>query len=313
METVQLVGGDYEHALGLEQERDGVRIRYTRGSPSAIFGKMILEQCYETCEFSLANLIMLMDKGAKWLSAIPVFPNRAFRHHILYVRKDSGIRGPEDLRGKRLAVEDYSMTAAVWVRGLLNEEYGVSWRDISWFCDNRQGRFQPPAAAKVTLLEGDPESLLEAGRVDAMMSSAPRDEHRPPQERKFRRLFEPAQQIEEDYYKRTGIFPINHCIVIRSDVLARLPHLPKLLFDIYLESKRAAYRRKLGASLVPWSKLYWSNIFDVFGGDPLPYGLTDSNIKVVSRLADYLHEQQLIDHIPTLESLFLPDSLAFRE
>ena len=313
MEHVQLVGGDYEHALGLETERDGIRFQYARGSPSAIFGKMIAERCYEACEFSLANLIILKSKGADWLSAIPVFPNRAFRHNTLFVPRGSDIRKPGDLRGRRLAVEDYAMTAAVWIRGLLNEEYGVSWRDISWYCDNRQGGFPTPADADVTLVKDDPETLLEQGRVDAMMSFGPRDEQRPLRERRFRRLFEPAQQVEEDYFRRTGIYPINHCVTIRSDVLTRLPALAKTLFDVYTESKRAAYRRKLGTTLMPWAKLYWPSAFDVFGGDPLPYGWTDLNIKVVERLAAYLHEQQLIDRVPVLEQLFLPESLAFRE
>jgi 4,5-dihydroxyphthalate decarboxylase len=312
-EKVVLYGGDYEHTLALAGSHEGLVIDYHHGSPSAIFAKMIAERAYEACEFSLANLLILRDQGADWLSAIPVFPNRAFRHHTLFVRRDSDIQSPADLRGRRIGLEDYSMTAAVWVRGFLNEDYGVNWRDVAWFCDNRQGRFSPPAEANVTLIEDDPESMLEAGTVDAIMSFGPRDERRPPGDRKLRRLFHDAQKTEQGYYERTGIYPINHCVTIRNDVLERIPSLPKTLFNTYLASKKAAYQRKLGTTLVPWAKLYWPAAFEIFGGDPLPYGLTDSNKAVVAKLGVYLHEQKLIRKIPSLDSLFLSESLAYSE
>ena len=98
-------------------ERD--RLRYTTAPLRDVFFRMLTERSYEVCEFSLANYLMLKDRGADWLHAVPVFPYRAFRHSTLYVRKDSPLREPADLRGKRIGVPDFSMTAAVWTRGIL--------------------------------------------------------------------------------------------------------------------------------------------------------------------------------------------------
>ena len=118
-EAIDVAGGDYEHTLGLAGIRDGIDIRYTTAPLRDVFLRMLTERCYEACEFSLSNYLMLRDRGADWLHAIPVFPYRAFRHSTLYVRKDSSLREPADLRGKRVGVPDFSMTAAVWTRGIL--------------------------------------------------------------------------------------------------------------------------------------------------------------------------------------------------
>src|SRR5690606_16006607 len=120
---IEFVGGDHEHTLGMSQERHGIRINYTTAPLMPVFERMISERAYEACEFSLANYIMLKDRGADWLSAIPVFPQRAFRHANFYLRQDSPIQEPSQLRGRRIGVPDYSMTLAVWMRGILFEQY----------------------------------------------------------------------------------------------------------------------------------------------------------------------------------------------
>lgn len=310
---VDLSGADYEHTMALDGIRHGVEIRYTARPVMEIFRRMIAERAFEACEFSLSNYILLKDLGADWLSAIPIFPNRSFRQNTLFVRRDSELVEPAQLRGKKIGVEDYSMTAAVWVRGFLNEEYGVHWRELNWCCDASQRRFAAPAEVKITPVASDLENMLLEGELDAIMSFGPRDERLPPDQRRLRRLIANVEVVEREYLQRTGIYPINHCVVIRKDILDRIPDSPQCLFEAYANSKASAYRRKLGATLVPWGKRHWTDVFDLFGGDPLPYGLTGPNRKVVGKLAEYLHEQQLIAKVPEIDGLFVSESAGFRE
>jgi 4,5-dihydroxyphthalate decarboxylase len=313
IQTVELVGADYEHTMGLEGVIEGVDITYKAQPVTNIFGRMISERSFEACEFSLSNYILLKDSGAKWLDAIPVFPNRSFRHNTLFVRCDSELVEPLQLRGRKIGVEDYSMTAAVWVRGLLNEQYGVHWRELDWYAQASQKRFPAPNGVRVTAVSLDLETMLLDGQLDAIMSFGPRDERLPVEKRRLRRLIPNVEEVERAYFRNTGIYPINHCVVIRSDLSARIPEIPRVLFHAYVDSKASAYKRRVGATMIPWGKRFWTDILDFFGGDPLPYGLTEANRKVISKLIDYLHEQKLISSRPSVDALFVRDSVAYRE
>ena len=310
---VELYGGDHEHTLSLPGESGALAIDYRVAPIMELFARMINERAFEACEFSLANYILLKDAGADWLHAIPVFPNRSFRHNTLYVRADSKLTDPAELRGRKLGVPDYSMTAAVWVRGFLNEQYGVHWSEVAWYCDAAHTRFRAPEGARVTAVSSDLETLLLDGEIDALVSMGTRDERLPREQRKLRRLIPDVENVEREYYTRTGIYPINHCVVVRSDLLEKVPEVPKLLFDAYAASKARAYERRLGATLVPWGKRYWTDVFDFFGGDPLPYGLTERNRAVVAKLDEYLHEQKFTSKRWTPESLFVEGAADFRE
>jgi 4,5-dihydroxyphthalate decarboxylase len=303
-ETVEVTGGDYEHTLGLAGLRDGIDIRYRTAPMRDVFLRMLTERCYQACEFSLSNYLMLKDRGADWLHAIPVFPYRAFRHSTLYVRKDGPLREPADLRGKRVGVPDFSMTAAVWTRGILADQYGVRWQDLHWVVSGKQ-RFATLPGVMLESVNGDLESLLVEGKIDALLTPQTADARKPASERQLRSLIADAQTAEEAYLQTFGIYPINHVVVIRSDVLQRLPGLPRALFEAYEQAKTRAYTRQLGTTLMPWGARYWKQAFDRFGGDPLPYGLGDINRKVVGTLARFLHEQKLIERKPDLQTLFL--------
>lgn len=302
-EAIEVTGGDYEHTLCLAGVRDGIDLRYTTAPLRDVFLKMLTERSYEVCEFSLSNYLMLKDRGADWLHAIPVFPYRAFRHSTLYVRKDSPLREPADLRGKRIGVPDFSMTAAVWTRGILADQYGVQWQDIQWVVSGKQ-RFTTLPGVTLEPADGALENLLAEGKIDALLTPQIADARIPENERKFRSLIADAQAAEEAYLRTFGIYPINHVVVIRSDVLQRLPGLPRVLFAAYEQAKARAYTRKLGTTLMPWGARHWEKMFDMFGRDPLPYGFNDINRKVVGTLARFLHEQKLIEHQPDLDVLF---------
>jgi 4,5-dihydroxyphthalate decarboxylase len=309
---VQFYGGDYEHVLGLSGKWHGIDLEYVERPLLEIFEGMLNERRYECCEFSLANYIMLKDRGAEWLHAVPVFPYRAFRHSTLYVRRDSPMKGPEDLRGKRVGVPDYSMTAAVWTRGILKEQYGVDWADMHWIASGRQ-RFDALPGTPLEVVSTDLEADLIEGRIDALLTPTPSDEKKPAAERRLRSLIADVQKAEEDYVRDFGVYPINHVLVIRDDTLERLPALPCALFDAFADAKARAYKRRLGTTLMPWGMRHWNKVFDQFGGNPLPYGLTEINRDVVQRLADFLFDQKLISKKTGVDELFIPESLKFVE
>lgn len=309
---IDLYGGDYEHVLGISGVREGIDIRYVERPLLEIFEGMLNERRYECCEFSLSNYIMLKDRAADWIHAIPVFPYRAFRHSTLYVRRDSPLKGPADLRGKRVGVPDYSMTAAVWTRGILKEQYGVDSADMRWVASGRQ-RFAALAGLPLEVVQSDLEEDLVAGRIDALLTPSPGDEKKPAAERRLRSLIADVQKAEEDYVRDYGVYPINHVVVIRDDALKRLPKLPQALFSAFAEAKARAYKRRLGTTLMPWGMRHWNKVFDQFGGNPLPYGLNKVNRDVVGKLAGFLFEQKLISKKPSVDELFIAESRAFSE
>ena len=299
-------GGDYEHVLDFSGDyAGGIRLRYAPMSTREIFERMLAERCFEVCEFSLANYLTLRASGEDWLSALPIFPYRAFRHGLAVTRIDSPLTDLAQLAGKRVGVPDYSMTAAVYARGLLAEEYGVPEGSITWVTRERQ-RLPIPSQAKVERTADNLEDLLLQGRIDALLEMSLRDSSLPPRLRRLRPVLADAEAAERDYYVRSGMFPIMHCVVIRSDVARAIPRLASAVWQAYTEGKARAYRRRLGTTLAPWSAGHWAKTFALFDGDPLPYGLTATNCRVIERFGTYLRNQGLIRTLPPMNELFSP-------
>ena len=305
-ETIEVTvsGGDYEHSLGIDgHTANGVRVRYAPLPVRQIFEGMLESRRFEACEFSLANYITLRGAGADWLTAIPVFPYRAFRHGLAVTRRESPITSLAALADTRIGVEDYSMTAAVWFRGILSEHYGVDPARIAWVTRAKQ-RFAVPAGARVDKTIDDLEGLLVDGSIDALLGFNLKDGALPAAERRLRTVLDDPEGEEQAYFERTGIYPIMHVVVLRKDVLEKHPGAAKAVSAAYAAAKARAYQRQLGTTLVPWGKSYWARTFARFGGDPLPYGLTRANRSNVAKLAEYLHEQGFIATVPEVDQLF---------
>ncbi len=304
MREVVLCGGDYEHVSAIPDSSDGtIRLTYRPMRLQQLFVSMLTKRAYEACEFSLANYLILRATGQDWLTAVAVFPYRAFRHALLVTRRESALTDLAQLAGKRIGLDDYSMTAAVWVRGLLRTDYGVDHRSITWITQREQ-RLPIPAGARVERTDADLESLLVAGELDAMLGFGLRDARLAPDQRRLRTLLPDPEAAERAYFARTRIYPINHCVVVRNDVLDALPQLPRLLADAYAAAKASAYARK-AASVLPWGGSRWSEDMALFDADPLPYGMTAINRSVVATLADDLREQGFIADVPQLDALFV--------
>lgn len=298
-------GGDYEHTLAVTSRQRGIGLEYRPTPIPQLFPKVLQRQPFDVCEFSLANYLMMRDRGADWLTAIPVFPNRAFRHGTPIVRRDSTITSFAQLRGKKVGIADYSMTGGVWTRGLLAEVYGVHWTEFDWISTS-QPRFAPPSDVRITLVEDDLEDMLDAGRIDALIDPAGRDGTLPWARRRFRPLLEGHEAHELDYYRQTGIFPIHHTIVLDRGAVALEPALPAAVYDAYCHSMSAAKQRRLGASFIPWANTAWGRVMNLFDEEPLQYGLSPANVRVIGKLLDYLLDQQLIARRMELSELFAP-------
>lgn len=296
-------GMEYEHTLGVPGVHGNVTLGYAPMRIQQTFDAMVPGRALEVCEFSLANYLTLRGTGNDWLTAIPVFPYRAFRQSLAVTRKDSALSDLRELAGRRVGVEDYSMTAAVWFRTLLREEYGVDHRSITWVTRRAQ-RLPRPAGAKVETTDADLETLAGEGAIDALLAVSSRDAKLPPRERRLRTVLRDPEAEERAYYERTRIYPIHHCIVVRNDVLERFPGIVDVLYGAYEGAKKRAYERRLGATLMPWASRHWTRTFDIFGGDPLPYGWTPANRAIVERLAANLHEQGFIPAVPDVDRLF---------
>lgn len=295
-------GGAYGHVDWLAGEYAGVRLDYRVTPLRQIFAGMLERKAFEVCEFSLANYLILRGSGEYWLTATTIFPQRAFRHSPVVTCKGSPLTDFTELRGKRVGVDDYSMTAAVWLRGLLLDEYGVDHRSITWVSAAKQ-RLPIPAGVRIERTEADLETLLIEGKIDAWLGMSPRDASLPDHERRLRPILSNPYPAERDYFARTRCFPINHCVVIRNDALSRVPNLPGAVAMAYGQTKARAYQRK-AASVLPWGTANWDADMELFGGDPLPYGLGDVNRSVVGTLARYLQEQGFVSTVPVIEDMF---------
>jgi 4,5-dihydroxyphthalate decarboxylase len=278
---------------------------------------MLRHQEFEVSELSLSNYTMLRARGDNAFMAIPVFPSRLFRHSCIYVNKSAGINAPADLIGKRIGVPEYSMTAAVFARGLLLHEYGVEPEIIEWFSGTQDGLQRPSRidfdlpGVKLTRmpLEQDMGPMLETGELDAIISpNAPKALARP--DSPVRRLFPDYRQTEKAYFKKTGIFPIMHTIVLRRDVYERHPWAARSLFDAFVKAKEWAYSQLVETDALkltlPWVVAETEETRRIMGRDFWPYGIHANRVSLEA-LPQYLHEQHLAPRVPAIEELFAFD------
>lgn len=312
--------GEYDRTRALAEgqvQPEGIELNYIAPySPAVTFWRMLKFREFDVAEISLSNYCILRAQGDDSLVGIPIFPNRVFRHSAFWVNVRSGVERPEDLAGKRLGVAEYHMTAAVWGRGILQHEYGVRPEQIWWFTGglNQAGREDRidaaiPADVRISFVPDKPlNDLLEHGEIDALLTPKPYFKQTP----NVRRLFPNAKQVEQEFYRRTGIFPIMHTIVIRRDVYERHPWIAASLYEAFEESKRRCYRFMLeGARYVaPWFAAEMQETLELMGPDPWENGLTDGNRKSIEWLQRFQVEQGLSPRAVPTEDLFAPSTLA---
>jgi 4,5-dihydroxyphthalate decarboxylase len=269
---------------------------------------------FDVTELSMASHLIATAQGKSPYIGLPAFISRTFRHSCIFIRKDRGIQSGKDLRGKIVGVPEYQMTAAIWMRGLLSEEFGVPSDQIAW----RTGGMNVPGRKERMALDlprsfdvkpiGDDSSLSDAladGRLDAVITA------RTPScfdrgDPNIGRLFENYRVAEENYFKRTGIFPIMHGIGVRADLVERHPWLPRSIYKAFLEAKNIALARlrETGSLAVshPWIAHEREQLVRLMGGDFWPYGIEPNRV-CIEALMRYAAEQGLIGRRVPIEEL----------
>jgi len=312
-----LACGPYDRTQGLRDGTiapEGIELNYLTLQPAEIFWRMLQYREFDVSEMSLSNYTTLVSTGNSPFIAIPVFPSRVFRHGYFFINPSKGIAKPADLNGKRGGVPEYSMTAAVYMRGLLQHEYGVKPSDVEWVQGraDRLGRDLPPDI-RLTQAPAGTElgDLLEKGEIDFMMTA-----NNPLSFRRgspnVRRLFPNYAEVEKDYYRRTRIYPIMHTIVIRRDIYDRDPWVALSLYKAFARAKEHSYRLLLETGS-PKASFAWLQPMieeerEIIGPDWYPYGI-EQNRPTIEALLQYTQEHGLTDRRPSVEELFAPSTL----
>ena len=314
---------DYDRTRALADgsvRAEGIDLLYLSQPVEETFFRMMRFGEYDASEMSLSSYVASLGKEDPPFIAIPAFPSRFFRHSCIFVSAKSGIRRPEELKGRRIGVPEYQMTAPVWIRGILSDDHGVKVTDVEHLSGGEEepGRDEKlkldlPASIKLTAI---PENktlsrMLADGEIDALVTArAPSTFLREPD--KVKRLFPDYVEVEKQYYRRTRIFPIMHTVVIRRDVYAANPWVAQSLHKALVAAKDKAYAmyNQTAAlhSMLPWSMAQADEAKREMGEDWWPYGL-GPNRHVLDTFLRYHHEQGLSKKRFTPEEIFARETL----
>ena len=268
---------------------------------------------FDASEMSLSNYILGLAREDRRFVGVPIFPYRAFRHSMIWVNTDSGIRQPKDLIGKRMGIPEYATTALLFVRGMLQEEYGVRPEQIEWF-RGREERVDLDLPSNVLVNDAGSdralETMLEKGDLDAVATfKAPRVNI---SLRRVTRLFPNVREVEAQYYRRTGIFPIMHLIVIKREIYERHPWAAMSLVRAFQAAKERCYERAKQYSVLyaitPWMRLEMEESEKIFGKDPYPYGV-HPNLQTLEAATRFSYEQALSKRKIEIDELFAKETI----
>ena len=304
--------GDYESIRGLKEgtvKPDGIELTVLTDMTSDIrHWRMIRNREFDVAELSMSNYLMAKYTGLPF-AAIPVFLHRRFRHGFVFLNATKNIRKPADLIGKRVGLRNFQATANLWIRGILEHEYQLPHRSIQWFKqDEEEVEWTPPSGLNIQRVAAgkNVEQMLVEGELDALIHP---DVIQPilAKDQRVSRLFPAYRELEIEYFKRTGIFPIMHTTAIKQEVVEKYPWVPINLMQAFEQSKKAAYKRMENPRIVPlaWFRHFLEEQDEILGADPWAYGLGDSNRKNLETLMQYSQEQGLLGRKMSLDELFI--------
>lgn len=321
---ISLSCGNYDRTLAVFDGRapiEGCEVTAIPLEPEEAFHRAFRYGEFDVTEISMSSHMMTTARGDNEYIAIPAFLSRVFRHSGIYVRTDRGITKPQDLRGKTIGVPEYQITANVWIRGILEDEYGVKPSDIKW----RRGGIEEPGRGERSPIDLDPSidlqqipddkslsGMLESGEIDGYIGArAPSCFARGAPH--VGRLFGDYLQAEQDYFRRTKIFPIMHMVGIRRKLVEDNPWLPVSVYKAFLKAKMLAVKEldefaALSVTL-PWMVHHHDAAKALMGSDYWPYGLDAINRNVIDTFARYHHEQGLSKRRVAPEELFAASAL----
>jgi 4,5-dihydroxyphthalate decarboxylase len=317
---ITIACGNYDRTRPIMDGRvkvEGCGVTYLPLYPEEIFFRAFRYHEFDVCELSFSSYLRTVANGTSAYMGVPAFVSRIFRHSGIYVRRDAGIKTPADLRGKRIGLPEYQITAVVWMRGMLQHEYGVTPAEIRW----RSGGQEQPGRDERTPLKpipgldlqaiGDRQTLvgmLRDGELDALFTA------RPPSsflrgEPHIGRLFPDTREAEMAYFRKTGLFPIMHLVGIRKTLLDRYPWLATSVYKAFCEAKALAMcdLRDVNALMVtlPFLEAEALATMAAMGDDFWRYGVHE-NKGEIEALTGYAYEQGLVDRKLAPEELFAP-------
>jgi 4,5-dihydroxyphthalate decarboxylase len=314
---------NYDRTRALMDESikpDGIDLTYLDLPVEETFFRMLRNREFDVAEMSLSSYTVSLFREPRPFIAIPIFPSRMFRHSSIYINAGSGIREPKDLIGKRVGTPEYQMTAPVWIRGILSDHYGVPVNSVTYCTGGEEetGRSEKlkldlppdirvePIGAHQTL-----SAMLASGEIDALHTARmPSTFTTEPD--KVKRLFPNYEQVEKQYYRDTGIFPMMHTVVIRRDVYEKHRWIAQSLYKAFVGAQRATYDDlQVTAALkamLPWLTAHVADARALMGDDFWPYGFVP-NRKTLETFLRYHHEQGLSTRRLTPEELFAPETM----
>lgn len=316
---VSLACGAYDRTLPLRDGRvkpKGIDLTYMSVGPAEIFWRQMKFEEFDACEMALSSYIIELSRGIDRFVALPIFPSRVFRRSYIFVRSDAGIERPEDLKGRRVGIPEFHMTAALFIRGFLSDDYGVTAEDIDWV---QGGQTKPGRKERIELnlppsikIRHEPhrtiEELLLAGEIDAILGAYT------PQcfvdgDPRIRRLFDDPAALDREAWKRTGIFPIMHMIAIRREFHERYPWVAVNLRDAFEEARRITLEdlsdHGASSSMYPFFQWEMERTIREFGQDFWPYGV-EPNRPTLEAALRYAYEQKLAARLVDIDELFPP-------
>jgi 4,5-dihydroxyphthalate decarboxylase len=316
-----LACGPYDRTAALADGRirpEGIDLNVVQLEPEEIFWRMARHAEFDVSEMSLSSYTVAVARGDSRLVGLPVFVSRSFRHSSIYLRADSDIQDPAALKGARIGVPEYQMTASIWTRGFLADDHGVGAEDVTWVTGGMEqpGRAErqplqlPDSIITERLVDRTLTEALLAGDIDALLAPRVPSVFRRPGP-PVRRLFPDYAAREREYFGRTGLFPIMHLVVLRSDVHERHPWAAQSLTKAFVAAKELAIAGIENAPALRWTLPLLLDAVErgreIFGDDPWPYGL-EANREALVVFLRYMREQGLTDRELVPEELFAPST-----
>jgi 4,5-dihydroxyphthalate decarboxylase len=303
--------GDYEIMRALKEgivRPEGIELTVlTDMGPSPRHWRFLRGREFDVAEVSGSGYVAARDQDLPF-RAIPVFPHRRFRHGFIFVNTSKGIRKPTDLIGRKVGTKGYLFTAGLWMRGILEHDYGVPHKSIKWLSElDEDVDFTPPPGLNITRVPEHQslEDMLVEGEIDALLSP---DLIRPltAGDPRVGRLFPNYKEEEVAFYRKTGIFPIMHVMTIKQEITDKYPWVATNLVKAFEQSKQMAYRRVQNPRMVPlaWVRTAVEEQEATLGRDPWEYGLTPANRKNLETIQRYVHQQGMIKKVRPLDELF---------
>lgn len=315
---------DYDHIRDIasgQVKAKGIEITHLQMEVEEIFYRFAKSFEWDVSELSFAKYCSILSQDDPPITGIPVFVSRVFRHSAFYIKAGGGIERPEDLKGKRIGIPEWSQTATVYARGWLHHQVGVKLDEVEWVQAgvNRPGRVE---MANLKLPDGvsyvqEPgKSLVEmllSGEIDCMISAHPPHEFEVGNPA-VTRLVPNYREVEEKYFEETGIYPIMHTIAIKRDVYEEYPWIARNLMSAFEEARDRSVARLTGVTAsqipVPWGYENAERVGrKIFGDHGLwPYGI-EANRTTIEAFLQYCHEQGVCHRLLTPEELYAPEAL----